>query len=210
MTAKRITSLIVSLARGMTLEKSWKDAGYGSPAEAAAALDELARSLDAHGGVTAGESGHVSRGAGGRRAGDPARGPEHAVMYVDGASRGNPGPAAVAAVLYLPTGEELYSAGKKIGTATNNVAEYRAVVEGLRLARTLGVRSLTVRLDSELVMKQLTGAYRIKNAELAALAREVAEESRHFTTCAFEHVPREENGAADRVANEALNRVIDP
>jgi ribonuclease HI/probable phosphoglycerate mutase len=195
----------------MTLEKSWKDAGYGSRAEAAAALDDLARSLDARGGGAAAETARPSRGAAaGVRGGDPARGPEHAVMYVDGASRGNPGPASVAAVLYLPTGEELYSAGKKIGTATNNVAEYRAVVEGMRLARTLGVRALTVRLDSELVMKQLTGAYRIKNAELAALAREVADESRHFTKCSFEHVPREENRAADRIANEALNRVIDP
>jgi ribonuclease HI len=113
-------------------------------------------------------------------------------------------------IVHLPTGEELFSAGRKIGRATNNVAEYRAVIEGLKLARELGARRITVRLDSELVVKQLNGVYRIKNPELELLAREVAAEARHFPGCSFEHVPREENREADRLANEALGRVVDP
>ncbi|HVO76420.1 MAG TPA: ribonuclease HI family protein, partial [Candidatus Bathyarchaeia archaeon] len=150
-------------------------------------------------------------GAGGdpRRAKDGPRGVEHAILHVDGASRGNPGPAAVGVIIHLPSGEELYSVGKKIGEATNNVAEYRAVIEGLKVARGLGVRAVTVRLDSELVVKQLTGAYRIRNAELAELAKEVAAESRHFSRCSLEHVMREENSQADRLANEALNRFVE-
>jgi ribonuclease HI len=133
-----------------------------------------------------------------------------AVVHVDGASRGNPGPSAVGAIVYSSSGEEILSVAKKIGHATNNVAEYRAVIEGMRLARELRVREITVRLDSELVARQLAGQYRIRNADLEALAREVSEESRRFERCRFEHVPREQNKSADRLANEALNRVVDP
>jgi ribonuclease HI len=204
MSMNRLMSLLTLLSRGGNLEDSWRESGYASRAEAASALVSLARSMAA-GGVAGDRP--KPRSAPGR---DAPRGPERAVMYVDGASRGNPGPAAVAAVLYLPSGEELYSAGKKIGTATNNVAEYRAVIEGMKLARTLGVRALTIRLDSELVMRQLTGAYRTRNAELAALGRLVAEESRHFASCQFEHVPRGDNREADRIANQALDRAVDP
>jgi ribonuclease HI len=204
MPMKRLRSLLALLARGKSLEESWSDSGYSSRSEAGSALEKLARSLN---GTSAGPASRAPASAG--HVDDEPRGPEHAVMYVDGASRGNPGPAAVAAILFLPTGEELYSAGQKIGWATNNVAEYRAVIEGMKLARTLGVRGITIRLDSELVMKQLTGVYRIKNVELESLARQVAEQSRHFTRCSFEHVPREENREADRIANEVLNRVID-
>jgi ribonuclease HI len=202
---KRLTMLLIQLARGKSLEESSRACGFSSAAEASRALENLARSLDDS------PAGGAHRGGdGARRAPDGARGLEHAILHVDGASRGNPGPSAVGVILHLPSGEELYSAGKKIGRATNNVAEYRAVIEGMKLARELGVRSLTVRLDSELVMKQLTGAYRTKSAELATLAGEVAEQSRHFSPCIFEHVMREENREADRLANEALNRVIDP
>jgi ribonuclease HI len=202
---KRLTMLLVQLARGISLEESSRACGFSSAAEASRALEGLARSLDGTPAVTAHRAGEETR-----RAPDGPRGLEHAILQVDGASRGNPGPSAIGMILRLPSGEELYSVGKKIGRATNNVAEYRAVIEGMKLARELGVRALTVRLDSELVMKQLTGAYRTKNAELASLALEVGEQCRHFSRCAFEHVMREENCEADRLANEALNRVIDP
>ena len=197
MSMKRLKTLLALLAGGKSLEESWSAAGFSSRADAGDALEDLARSLDE---ALACPS----------SAKESPRGLEHAILYVDGASRGNPGPSAVGLILYLPTGEEIFSAGKKIGRATNNVAEYRAVIEGMKLARELGARRITVRLDSELVMKQLTGVYRIKNPELESLAREVAGQSRRFSACSFEHVRREENREADRLANEALNRVIDP
>lgn len=189
MNMRNMKTLLALLAGGGTLGESWEAAGFSSRAEAIGAIESLSKSL--------GEA---------PPAGKPG-GVERAILHTDGASRGNPGPSAVAAVIYFPTGEELASVAKKIGRATNNVAEYRAVVEGMKLAREIGVRELTVRMDSELVVKQLNGAYRIRSKDLEPLAREVAAEARHFAKCSFEHVKREENREADRLANEALNRV---
>jgi ribonuclease HI len=191
MNVHNLKTFLALIAEGKGLDESWKVSGFSSRAEASDAIESLSKSL-----------------------GDPPpagkpRGLDRAILYADGASRGNPGPSAVAAVIYLPTGEELASVAKRIGRATNNVAEYRAVIEGMKLARDIGVRELTVRMDSELVVKQLTGAYRIRSKDLEPLAREVAAEARHFTKCVFEHVKREENREADRLANEALNRVED-
>jgi ribonuclease HI len=191
MNMHNLKTLLTLFARGGDLGGSWEAAGFSSRAEAIDAIEKLAKSL-----------GDVPS------AGKP-RGLERAILHSDGASRGNPGPSAVAAILYLPTGEELASVGKKIGRATNNVAEYRAVIEGMKLARDLGVREIVVRLDSELVVKQLTGAYRIRSKDLEPLAREVAAAVRHFAKCSFEHVKREENREADRLANKALDRVED-
>jgi len=191
MNTHNVKTLLGLLAGGGTLDESWEAAGFRSRAEAIGAIESLARSL------------------GDRPEAAKPRGLERAILHTDGASRGNPGPSAVAAVIYLPTGEELASVAKKIGRATNNVAEYRAVIEGMKLARSLGVGELTVRMDSELVVKQLTGAYRIRSADLEPLAREVAAEARHFAKCSFEHVRREENREADRLANAALDRTGD-
>ena len=189
MNVHNLKTFLALIAEGKGLDESWKVSGFSSRAEASDAIESLSKSL-----------------------GDPPpagkpRGLDRAILYADGASRGNPGPSAVAAVIYLPTGEELASVAKRIGRATNNVAEYRAVIEGMKLARDIGVRELTVRVDSELVVKQLIGAYRIRSKDLEPLAREVAAEARHFAKCSFEHVKREENREADRLANEALNRV---
>jgi ribonuclease HI len=197
MSTKRLKNLLVLLAQGKSLEESWRLCGFPSRADAGEALEGLAMSLGAA------DDGGVS-------AGSEPRGPEHAILHVDGASRGNPGPSAIGVIIHLPSGEELFSIGRKIGRATNNAAEYRAVIEGMKIARQLGIGGITVRLDSELVVKQLTGAYRTKNTELASLAREVAGQSRHFSRCSFEHVRREENREADRLANTALNCVVDP
>jgi len=186
-----VKTLLALFAGGGTLDESWEAAGFPSRAAAIGAIESLSKSL------------------GNRSATAKPRGLERAILHTDGASRGNPGPSAVAAVIYLPTGEELASVAMKIGRATNNVAEYRAVIEGMKLARKIGVGELTVRMDSELVMKQLTGAYRIRSADLEPLAREVAAEARHFAKCSYEHVKREENREADRLANEALDRIED-
>ncbi len=184
-----LARLLKLFADGGSIEECWREAGFASPLEAADALRDLSRSVGApHG---------ASRTA--------RRGGLSVVVYVDGASRGNPGPAAVGAAVYTPDGQELSSRGKRIGAATNNVAEYRAVIEGLAAARELGANAVTVRLDSELVYRQLMGAYRIKNPELKRLGEEIGRAAGAFETCEFQQIPREENRAADRAANEALN-----
>jgi len=200
-----LQTLLVLLSQGEALEVSWRRAGFSSCADASQALERLSRSLS---GPDAG-SRSATRDS---RAGSPKDAPrelEAAIVHVDGASRGNPGPSSIGVIVYSLSGEEIFSTARTIGNATNNVAEYRAVLEGVRLARDLRVRDLTIRLDSELVARQLDGRYRIRNAELASLARDIASESRAFARCRFEHVPREQNKAADRLANEALNRVVD-
>jgi ribonuclease HI len=191
MNMQNLKTLLALIAGGKDLDESWEVSGFSSRAEASAAIESLSGSL-----------------------GDPPaavkpRGVDRAILHTDGASRGNPGPSAIAAIIHLPTGEELASVAKRIGRATNNVAEYRAVIEGMKLARDLGIREITVYVDSELVTKQLTGAYRIRSKDLEPLAHEVAAEARHFAKCSFEHVKREENREADRLANEALNRIED-
>lgn len=191
MNMQSLKTLLALIANGKNLDESWEVSGFSSRAEARGAIESLSQSL--------GEPSSAAK----------QRGPERAVLHADGASRGNPGPSAIGAIVFLPTGEELASVAKRIGRATNNVAEYRAVIEGMKLARDLGVRELTVRVDSELVMKQLTGAYRIRSKDLEPLAREVAAEAGYFARCVFEHVKREKNREADRLANEALDRVED-
>ncbi|MBN1163321.1 MAG: ribonuclease HI family protein, partial [Candidatus Krumholzibacteriota bacterium] len=126
------------------------------------------------------------------------------IVYTDGASRGNPGPASAAAIAFLPSGEELTSRVEKIGKATNNVAEYRAVIAGLRLARDLRARRVIVKLDSQLVVRQLNGEYKIKKEELRELAQRVKSEAAGFERCRFEHVPRSENSRADELAGRVL------
>ena len=199
---KNLKVLLDALSRGDSLGQCWRAAGFSSQEGAAEALRRLGESL----GEAGSRAGPISRAA---RAAGGAPSLDHAVVYVDGASRGNPGPAAAAAVAYLPSGEELTSVARKLGVATNNVAEYRAVIEGLRLARQLGAREATIRLDSELVARQLSGEYRTRSPELLTLADEVLREVRSFERCRFEHVPREENREADRLANRALNAVVD-
>jgi ribonuclease HI len=204
---KRLKVLLESLARGESLEESFRRCGFASREDAAEALVTLAGSLgagDRRGSRESRPGAHRTAAAGVSPTVD------RVVVYVDGASRGNPGPAAVAAVAYLPSGDELTSVAKKIGRATNNTAEYRAVIEGLRLAGALGARSVTIRLDSELVARQLTGEYRIKKGDLASLAEEVSREVGRFERCRFEHVPREENREADRLAAKAVNAVVEP
>src|SRR5580698_11243738 len=121
---------------------------------------------------------------------------ETATMHIDGASRGNPGPAAYAVVLARPGFPILEEAGT-IGKATNNVAEYTALVEGLQLATELGVKRLSVFSDSELMVKQMNGLYRVKNPELLDLYNEARRLASGFEKLTLTHVRREQNSRAD-------------
>ena len=126
-------------------------------------------------------------------------------LSTDGGARGNPGPAAAAYVLTSPDGTVLAAEGKAIGTATNNVAEYRALIAGLERARDLGVSELEVVSDSELLVKQMRGEYRVKNEALRILWREASELARELGRVTFRAVRRENNKLADRLVNEALD-----
>lgn len=128
------------------------------------------------------------------------------LLYADGASRGNPGEASIGAVLYDPDGEPVAEVSERIGRTTNNVAEYRALIAGLEAALEHGVRSLEVRLDSLLLVKQANGEYRVKAPNLAPLYRRVRELRSRFEAVAVAHVPREQNRVADALANAALDR----
>jgi ribonuclease HI len=129
-----------------------------------------------------------------------------AILRCDGASRGNPGPAAIGVVLSDASGETIESFGRSIGTATNNVAEYRAVAAGLEAARRHGIEALELRLDSELVVRQLNGQYKVRHPALAELKDDVDRLLAAFRSVRVLHVPREENRDADRLANQALDR----
>jgi ribonuclease HI len=127
-----------------------------------------------------------------------------ATMHIDGASRGNPGPAAYAVVLARP-GKPVVEEANTIGNATNNIAEYTALVEGLQLAAELGVERLSVFSDSELMVKQMRGEYRVKNPELLELYQEAKQLVAKFEKLTLTHVRREQNARADAIGNDALD-----
>jgi ribonuclease HI len=126
-------------------------------------------------------------------------------LYTDGGARGNPGPAAAAYVLEAENGTVLAAHGEAIGAATNNVAEYRALIAGLERASEAGVSELEVLSDSELMVKQMRGEYRVKNAALQELFLEASRAARGLHRVTFTHVRRESNELADRLVNEALD-----
>jgi ribonuclease HI len=127
------------------------------------------------------------------------------VVWTDGGARGNPGPAGYGAVVTTPAGKMVAEVAEGIGWATNNVAEYRGVIAGLRRARELGARRVRVRADSLLVVNQQKGLWKVKNAALRPLAEEAARLARGFERVVWEHVPRERNRRADALANRAMN-----
>jgi ribonuclease HI len=134
-----------------------------------------------------------------------AEAPEKLVVNVDGGARGNPGPAAIAAVVQGPGGEVLEERGERIGHATNNVAEYKALLLGIELAAALGASELELVGDSELVIKQVKGEYKVKDANMRKLHAEVKAVLRRFDRWSIRHVRREQNAEADRLVNEALD-----
>jgi len=128
-----------------------------------------------------------------------------ATLFTDGGARGNPGPAAYAYVLEAEDGTVLDARGEAIGVATNNVAEYRALVAGLERAAEAGVRELEVVSDSELLVKQMRGEYKVKNSALQDLVLDASRHARRLDTVTYRHVRREHNELADRLVNEALD-----
>ena len=126
-------------------------------------------------------------------------------LFTDGGARGNPGPAAYGYVLEDEDGRVLEAHGEAIGVATNNVAEYSALLAGLTKAAELGVDELEVVSDSELLVKQMTGVYRVKNAALRDLSIEASRLARGIGRVEYRAVPREHNELADRLVNEALD-----
>ena len=130
-------------------------------------------------------------------------------LSTDGGARGNPGPAAYGYVLEADDGTVLDARGEAIGVATNNVAEYRALIAGLEKAVELGVDDLEVVSDSELMVKQMRGEYRVKNEALRELSTQAARLGRQLTRVSYTAVRREHNELADRLVNEALDAAAD-
>ena len=128
------------------------------------------------------------------------------LLRCDGASRGNPGPAGAGIVLFDPQGRLQTQTGRYLGETTNNVAEYQALLLGLAEALRLGVKKLRVLADSELIVKQLTGRYRVKSPHLIPLWRKALNALKKFESWAIAHVPREENHLADEAANRAIDQ----
>jgi ribonuclease HI len=133
---------------------------------------------------------------------------ERIVVHVDGGARGNPGPAAIAAVATSGDGSSLGERSAYIGEATNNVAEYRAVLLGLELARELGAREVEVVNDSELVARQIGGQYKVKHAGLRPLYLETMRALRGFDRWSVRSVRRESNEHADELVNAALDQAL--
>ncbi|MCB9477992.1 MAG: reverse transcriptase-like protein [Deltaproteobacteria bacterium] len=130
------------------------------------------------------------------------------VINTDGASRGNPGLAGLGVYMSKEDGTPIGGFKKFIGEATNNVAEYRALILGLDEAANAGARQVEVRADSELMIKQLTGVYKIKNADMQTLAQIVREKEKRFARVTYKHVPRAQNSVADKLANEAIDERV--
>jgi ribonuclease HI len=129
------------------------------------------------------------------------------VLHVDGGARGNPGPAAAGAVVADTDGTVLDEASEALGIATNNVAEYRGLLLGLRRARKLGATELDIYNDSELIARQLTGQYRVKNEALRPLYEQARAELSGFDRWSITSVPRAQNAHADALVNAALDAV---
>jgi ribonuclease HI len=127
------------------------------------------------------------------------------VVHVDGGARGNPGPAAAAAVVSTPDGQVLDEASEYLGVATNNVAEYRGLLLGLARARALGADEVEVVNDSELIAHQVNGRYRVKHPDMIPLHREATAALAGFDAWSLRPVPRRENAAADALVNAALD-----
>jgi ribonuclease HI len=134
---------------------------------------------------------------------------ETLTLQFDGGSRGNPGPAGIGVVLRAADGTPVVTLGRFIGRATNNVAEYKALITALEKAKELGARRVKVLGDSELIVKQMRGEYRVKNPDLRVLYDEAQDLFRSFDAATIDHNYREENSVADKLANLAMDRKCD-
>ncbi len=128
------------------------------------------------------------------------------IIYTDGGARGNPGPAGIGAIAYDEQGREVFRLAKFLGLATNNQAEYQAVLAALQKAKQIGAQNLQIFMDSELVVKQLNREYKVKNKDLAPLFVKIYNLTFSFKNVKFSHIPREQNKQADKLANQAMDR----
>jgi len=131
-------------------------------------------------------------------------------IYVDGASRGNPGPAAVGALIKDEKGATILKVSSSIGRATNNQAEYSALIAALQEARKLGADHVYVNTDSQLMSEQINGNYRVRNAHIRPLFEKAMQLLTAFQYYSIDHIPRYLNSEADALANEALNKLKSP
>ena len=126
-------------------------------------------------------------------------------IYTDGGARGNPGPSAIGVVIKDHKGKVLEKIGKFIGSTTNNDAEYKALLEGLQTAGHMGAKIINCHLDSELVVKQMNGNYKVKNSNLKTLWKEIKILENTFSKVTYRHIPREKNYEADALVNQVLD-----
>ena len=126
-------------------------------------------------------------------------------LYADGGSRGNPGPAGIGAVILDAKKKKVKEVFKYIGETTNNIAEYSALIAGLEEVKSLGGDEVTVNLDSELVVKQINGEYRVKNAEIKPLFEKAIGALKNFKSFEIRHIDRSKNKEADKLVNKAIN-----
>lgn len=133
---------------------------------------------------------------------------KHLVLFVDGASRGNPGPAGIGVLIKDAKGRVIKEIEEFIGTFTNNVAEYRALIRGLDEAKTLGADAVDVRSDSDLLVSQLDGSYKVKSPDLSPLYLEANRLLRAFLHHTVQRIPRGQNAAADALANRAIDKAV--
>lgn len=135
-------------------------------------------------------------------------GPQKISIFIDGCARGNPGPAGCGVMIVDADGRTILQKARYLGSTTNNVAEYTALIDGLREAVDLGAREVAVRTDSELVVRQMKGEYKVKDVKLKELFAEAQRLSRSFASLDFSHVQRENNRDADRLANQAVDSFL--
>lgn len=196
----KLKKFIIQIAGGKNFNEAAEKAGYGSLEEPRRRLLELADSINESIiglNIDSEKTQKVLSDLSCRK-------PVFLEIYCDGASKGNPGPASAAAVAYLPSGVRVASRVKKLGSATNNVAEYQALILGLSLAKDIGVKKVYFKLDSQLVVRQLSGEYRIKNDKLKVLAQKVKELELLFEKCEYQHICRSRNKEADKLAGDIL------
>jgi ribonuclease HI len=184
----RLIDLLQALQDGTDVESALRRAGL----DAAAALNLL-------------DSLKERVAAGAVRSPGTASGPGRLIAHTDGASRGNPGPAACAVIVTDGDGDELLRRARRLGVVTNNVAEYHGVRLALELLRELGADDVVVKLDSELVVKQLNNEFKVKHPSLKPLFEQARELMREFSAVEIQYIPRAQNKAADRLANDALD-----
>lgn len=186
----------------------WPKLYESAPAISREEVDALFRRLAGPAGAaaTAGTATPAARTPAARAAkpaGAPAGPVERLIIHTDGASKGNPGPSGIGVVLSTPDGSVVAEIGRYVGRVTNNQAEYLALEAGLERAAELGARAVSIRSDSELMVRQLEGVYRVKNPKLQPLFDRVVARLKSFRSHDVAHVPREENARADALASKA-------